>query len=268
MDETIRVYLPRKELRTERIVDDLEEEPVETPKAKHSHVKEPESIWEDRLRTLREVLAARAKTEGRWRYKHRWFDIVYNWVIGILVVALFVGLICWGVRVVKENKEARIYATAYAEYEAAAQSAKEAEEAAKAQALAAERASEEYIVSEMTSALSKMYYGIKNFEEKYHYSDADFETYGRCAYNRMLNGSYSDDFATVVFQPEQFLSCSENNPDVEPYHSMAKKHIQKWRSETVAPVSDDYVYAELTPNGVYLKNEFNADGYARRWRAS
>ncbi len=275
MDETIRIYVPTvnalgKHMRPEDKTEEKEEtkiEPTETLVKPEPPVQKKPWRKQTYLETLQEVLKERSKQESYMNFRHPWFNLAYNWMIAVLIVAMFASFCWWGAKIRKDYREESIRATAYAEYEAAAQAEKQAEEEAKAKALAEEKASEEYIVNELTTSLSKMYYGVKNFQEKYRYSDTDFETYGRCAWNRMLNPAYSDDFAEVVFQPDQFLNCSENNPDVEPYHSMAKKHIQKWRAETVAPVSNDYVYAELTPNGVYLRNEFKADGYARRWRA-
>ena len=274
MEETVKVYQPKRSKIHYEMEEGLWDEEVKKTKKQKSPKKpvapkcsNAKSKWNSRLNSLMEVFAERKEKEAKLNSKHEMFNVTYNWIIVICIVALFASFIWWGTKVHNDNKEASIRATAYAEFEAEREQAAAAEAQAKAEAEAAEKASEEYIVGKMTTALSKMYYGIKSFQDKYHYADEDFETYGRCAYNRMLNPSYSDDFAEVVFQEAQFLSCSESNPDVEPYHSMAKKHIQKWRSESVAPVTNDFVYAELTPNGVYLKNDFNADGYSRRWRA-
>lgn len=263
MDESIRIYSPKQDLipnyaSAEDSKNEKKPMPRQTP---------PKLKWECRHDSLMEVLKERELLERKLHYKHPWIPIITNWVIAGLIVALFVSLIVWAIQIRNDHKEASIRQTAYAEFQAEQEQAAAAEAAAKAEAEAALKASEEYVTGEMTVALSKMYYGIKGFQDKYHYTDEDFETYGRCAYNRMLNPAYSNDFIDVVFQEAQFLSCSESNPDVEPYHSMAKKHIQKWRSESVAPVSNDFVYAELTADGVYLKNDFNANGYSRRWRA-
>ena len=282
MDEAVRIYQPSFHLNAGGYIGrharyeepEVNEEPVEpvtvVEELKMNYEAEPEpekrdpwkkqTYWE----TLCEVFKAHDKKEKAMMNRHPWFNLIYNWIIVIGIVALFASFWWWGVQIRNNRKEQAIRESVYAEVQAQEQ----AKETARLEALKAEQETEEYIVNQMVPSLSKLYFGAKNFEGKYHYTELDFETYGRGAWNRLLNPKYPNTLDEVVFQKDQFLNCNESNPDVEPYHSMAKRHIEKWRSETVAPVSDDYVYAELTPNGVYLKNDFNADGYAIRWRAS
>ena len=287
MDETIKLYTPRQNRIKYEMLDDIIEEvkneeskggktnkkkEIKLHRSRNDNSTSTKSKWKSRLNSLCEVLVEHEKWISRMTYKHSWFNLVYNWVIWILLAALILSTVFYTIQWQKDRKEQAIRATAYAEWTAEEEAKKKAEKEQQESLEAIEKASEEYTVNRMTTALSKMYYGIKNFETKYHYKELDFKTYGRCGWDRLLSGKYSDrelrdyeNFEKILFQEDQFLSCYENNPDVEPYHTMANNHIKEWRAEKVAPVSNDFIYAELTENGVYLRNVYKADGYARRW---
>ena len=288
MDEAVRIYQPSFHLnagdyvgrhaRYEESVEPEEPEAHEEPvkpvtvveELKMNYEPEPEPERKDPwkklsyLETLMSVFKDREKKERRMMLKFPWFNLVYNWLITIGVIALFASFWWWGVQIRNNHKEQAIRESVYAEVQAQEQ----AKETARLEALALEQSSEDYIVGQMADAMAKLFYGIRNFEEKYHYNETDFETYARCWFNRAENKAYSGDLIEVMTQKDQALGYYDSNPVLNNYRKMAEKFIRAWRSESIKPVSNDYVYAELTPNGIYLKNEFNADGYARRWRAS
>ena len=285
MDEVIRVYQPSFHLNAgsymgrhakyeEPAEPEVHEEPMEpvtiVEELKLSYEPEPEPERKDPwkklsyLETLMSVFKDREKKEKRMMLKFPWFNLVYNWLIAIGVITLFASFWWWGVQIRNNHKEQAIRESVYAEVQAQEQ----AKETARLEALALEQSSEDYIVGQMADAMAKLFYGIRNFEEKYHYNETDFETYARCWFNRAENKAYSGDLIEVMTQKDQALGYYDSNPVLNNYRKMAEKFIRAWRSESIKPVSNDYVYAELTPNGIYLKNEFNADGYARRWRAS
>ena len=155
-------------------------------------------------------------------------------------------------------------ATALASYQAEEQA--RSDEIAHQQELYAQ--SEEAVTKKMAESLAKLFYGADRFKDKYHYSDADFKTLARCVFNRVESSQYSDDIYEVIDQKDQWVGYYSTNPVLDEYFDLALTTIREWRSETVKPVSVDYLWAELTPNGIFLKNDFRADGYARRWRAS
>ena len=281
MDESIKIYAPSHR-RTDDIlfydsttntpfyanrsnidklrktVQDVEKftEPKKTP-PKHSF--EKESYFD----TLKRVFIDHQVRESKLASKHPWVPILYNWFIIAAVIALFVGFFLWGMDIHIRQKAEALTATAMAEVQAEA----DAKEAARLEALAAEQASEDYIVRQMATEVAKLYYGAKNFEENYHYEELDFSTYSRGAFNRVENSAYPNDLIEVIRQKGQWVGYNENNPVIDRYYKMAEKHVRAWRAETTKPISNDYVYAELTEHGIYLKNDFNANGYARRWRA-
>lgn len=216
---------------------------------------------ETRLMTLQQVFAGQAERERQLLFRHRWVGLVWNYVIGLTVVVLFWSFVWWGNNVNTERKVAERTATAVAEMEAQRQAEAEAEAAE----LAALKASEDYIIGQEATELAKAFYGIRLFVDKYGYTEKDFETYARCIFNRADAGN--GNLIEVIRREGQFLGYSEQNPVIDEYYEMALKFVQQWHSETTKPVDASYQFAELTESGIWLKNDINADGYARRWRA-
>ena len=224
MEETIKIYAPK------------------------SNVKEEKTIWSKMMDELR-------KEESNLNFRYPWFNVVYNWVIAVLIVILAISLISWGLNVKTERKAEALTAIAMADYEAT--------QKAELEAIAA---AEDTIMQKESESLARIFYGISKFQDKYGYDDKDFFTLARCVFNRVENDHYASDLAEVVNQKDQWVGYFENNPVLSEYYDLAYKAVQEWHQESIKPISNDFVYAELTPNGVFLKNDFHADGYARRWR--
>lgn len=196
--------------------------------------------------------------------RHWWVAFVLNWCMILLIIAFIISCIWWAIDVHQQKKEAYIYEQARLSFQAE----QEAAENERLRLLAEEEATFDNMVKKQANAMAKMFYGIRNFEEKYAYSKVDFNTYARCVFNRVDSGSYSGDILEVINQKDQWVGYSDSNPVVTNYYNMAYEFINDWYSETTKPITNDYLWAELTPRGIYLKNDFNADGYAVRWRAS
>ena len=98
------------------------------------------------------------------------------------------------------------------------------------------------------------------------YEDADFWTYYRSAFNRA--DATGKSLHEVLSQEGQYLGYSENNVMLEKYRKVAEEAVREWHSESSKPCDLSYQFAELTPSGIWLKADLNADGYARRWRAA
>ena len=113
---------------------------------------------------------------------------------------------------------------------------------------------------------AKMLFGIRRFVDKYNYTDKDLETYLRCAWNRYLYYGKLTDLAVLIFTDGQFLECYRTNPS-DQYKEFCRKLFMEWYDEDVPLCDPSYVFAELTPKGIYLTDTFNADGYVIRWRA-
>ena len=217
---------------------------------------------ETKIATLNQVLADQREEERLLNWKYPWFNIVINYVIAAIAFLLIVSLTIWGLNVRTQRKAEAMTAQAMAAWQSEQDAALEAEAAE----LAAVRASQEYVMEQEATALAKAFYGIRLFVDKYHYSEEDFRTYARCIFNRAEKGS--GDLVSVVSTPEQFVGYHDNNPVLAEDYNLALKFVQEWHEETLKPCDISYQFAELTPNGIWLKADLHADGYARRWRSA
>lgn len=218
---------------------------------------------ESMLNVMKEIIDEKAERERWLELKYPWAEILYNWTIALLIVLLAISLVIWAVNINTQHK-----ADAQAE---AAITAYKAEQQAIADAKLAEledaKKSEEAIVDRWAKTASKMLYGIRNFKGKYNYSDTDYETYLQCVWNRYLFGKELTDIDAIITQKDQFLGYYDSNPVLEDLYQFSKEFFTVKLHETSLACDPNYRWAELTPQGIYLVNEFGADGYVRRWHA-
>lgn len=213
--------------------------------------------------TLREITAAQTARERLLTWRYPWFNVVYNYLIALLVFALACSLYGWGLDVWAQRRaDAQTKATVEA-----MEMARQEEEAAKAAELAAARMSEDAIMQEEAETMAKAFYGIRRFIEKYNYSASDLETYARSMTNRSDAGNGINSIKTIVGRKDQYLGYDENNPVLKEYYDIAMAFVKAWHEETTKPCDLSYQFAELTPDGIFLVNEFGAGPYARRFHA-
>ena len=207
----------------------------------------------------KEYFEEQRQKEAAIRVRYPGIDVFYNWFVALCLVALVISFICWGLDIRTRHIADQMTATAMASWQAdldAERSAKEAE-------LAAVQASQEYVMKKEATAVAKAFYGIRLFIEKYHYTERDLATYARCMFNR----AEGKDLCAVISAKDQFVGYSDNNAVLTDDYNLALKLVEEWHNEDTKPCDISYQYAELTPTGIYLKNDFHADGYARRWQA-
>lgn len=266
MDETVKVYNPTnsyiivdnsKLIRRERIA-----KTSVNNAAKRKSIRD--SIKQTRYETMCEVFNDHEKQEKVLVSKHGWVNLFYNWAIVVLLVLLIIAMISWANTIRNERKVASMFASAMADFDA--KQAAIAEQAAEDQRKLEQ--SEAFVEQKMATELALIYQGADKFTDKYGYSEADFKTYGRCVFNRVESPLYPNDIFEVIEQPNQWVGFNSSSTPIDKYYKMALEHVHEWRNETTKPCSNDYLWAELTPNGIYLKNDFHADGYAIRWRAN
>jgi hypothetical protein len=269
MDETMRLYTPRKEL---PILSHEEASAVIAKKAKH--VAAHKSKWKrfcDYLfdgKTWKSVFDDQAKATKELGKKYPWFPIMYNWLIVTLILGLFVSFCIWGVNIHTE-KTAVAYAEAVAEQKDAEHQAFLAQQ--EADRLAAEQSLENLMKSN-AQVKAKLGYGSRNFIEKYNYSDADFMTLYQCVDNRLKNKMYLGmTIDEIAFKEGQFIASFDTNPVQDYYFNLALKS-ERLKNERESeglpePVGTDYVYAIYTQHGIYLANDPNAPAYTW-WRYS
>lgn len=214
--------------------------------------------------TLREIMSERADRERLLTWRYPWFNMFYNYFVAFFAVLLVVSLIWWSGNVKKDQNEA---ARQEEQNRIKAEEIAKEEEARKAEEERLQKEFEE-MFERWVEAGGDMLYGIRNFIELYHYTEKDIETYLRCAWNRYLYYGKLTDLAVLIYTPDQFVACDKGNPPLKEYKEPARRLFAAWMNETELPCDPSYIYAELTPDGVFLTKEFGADGYARRWQAS
>jgi hypothetical protein len=215
------------------------------------------------MQAIKEVTDEQTAREKVLQQRYPWFNVVYNYIVALVLLGLMWGLFWWAIDVWAQNKADEQSAAALSAYQAEQQAiAARQEEARKA----AENDIEKVINSE-AETVAKAYEGIKLFIEKYHYTDADLDTYARCMFNRVDAGNGVNSLHVIVSRPLQFTGYSDENTIQAEYKALARKLVTAWHEETEKPCDLRYQYAELTPEGIFLTMEVNAGPYARRWHA-
>ena len=201
---------------------------------------------------LREIFREQKEQEEVLMFRNPSFSFWYNWLIAVTVLALFVSFAIWGIDIHTKRTAEKMTATALASWQS--------EQVVQDESAAT---SQEYVINAEATAMAKAFYGIDRFIEKYHYTEDDLVTYARCMFNRAENA----DLVSVIAKPEQFTGYSDGNQVIAQYKQLAERLIREWHEETVRPCDTAYIFAELTPEGIFLKKDLHADGYARRWHA-
>ena len=206
----------------------------------------------DSIAILQEIFREQKEQEEVLMFRNPSFPFWYNWLIAVTVLALFVSFAIWGIDIKTQRTAEKMTATALASWQS--------EQAVQDESAAT---SQEYVIEQESIAMAKAFYGINRFVEKYHYDESDLVTYARCMFNRAENA----DLVSVIARPEQFTGYSDGNQVIADYKQLAERLIREWHEETVRPCDTAYIFAELTPDGIFLKKDLHADGYARRWHA-
>lgn len=259
MDEAIRIYNPKGSI----LVASFPKKPIsvgENPKIKYRK--------ESCLATLEGIFKDHKKKEKELREKYPLFNLFYNYLALIILAVLLVSGISCGVIARTENKVNTSVETALADYKAEqlALANEEADKKAEEERVLAQ--SEAVIEHKVCTKLALVYQGADKFVDKYGYSERDFKSLGRCIFNRTENPAYPDDIIEVIDQPDQWVGYySQNVTPMDKYYQMAVKHYREWKAETTKPVSNDYLWAEYTSKGIFLKYKYEAGPYDTRWRA-
>ena len=201
---------------------------------------------------LHDLFREQKEQEEVLMFRNPSFSFWYNWIIAITVLALFVSFAIWGIDIKTQRTAEKMTATALASWQS--------EQVVQDESAVS---SQEYVIEQESIAMAKAFYGIDRFIEKYHYDESDLITYARCMFNR----ANSDDLIRVISAPNQFTGYSDGNQVIADYKQLAQRLITEWHEETVKPCDSAFIFAELTPDGIFLKKDLHADGYARRWHA-
>lgn len=213
------------------------------------------------MEILANIFETQRQREADLNWRYPWFNMVYNYIISGMLLALLISLAVWGLNVRTERKAGELAATALANYQAELQAAEDA----RSQEIAAAQMAEENIIQQEARAVAKAFYGIRLFIERYRYTEADLETYARCMFNRAEASGAT--LQSVISRPDQFTGYSDNNLVLDVYYQMALKFVEAWHNETVKPCDIKNQFAELRDDGIWLVTEYGADGYVRRWHS-
>ena len=208
-----------------------------------------------------EYFERQRQIEADMCFRNPWFNVFYNYLVAVCVLALLASFIWWGIDIHTRQQAEAMTAAVLAEMDAEHKQMMAEAEAQQAAILA----SEEHIMTEEAKILAKAFFGIRNFVDKYGYTSADLETYARCIFNRC--DATGQSVEEVISKKDQFLGYASGNQLVKEYYDLALKLVDEWHHEDVKPCDTSYQWAELTPDGIFLRNSFKADGYARRYHA-
>ena len=217
----------------------------------------------ENLMILQEIGAERERQIENMRFRHRKANDLYKVFAFLTALALSVSLYGWGLDVWAQRRANRQMEDARVLWNAELA----AKEDAQAAQLAAAQKSEAAILDRWAKAGAKMLYGIRNFKEKYNYSSSDYETYLQCVYNRYLFGNRLTDIETIIAQKDQFLGFYDTNPVLDDLYQISRAFFEAKLHEESLACDPSYRFAELTSQGIYLVDQFGADGYVRRYHA-
>lgn len=222
--------------------------------------------FKENMQIFKDVCAEQEAHTKALMKQYPWYPILMNWVMALLFIILISSIFVWRTQVAAERKAEILAAEAMAQYQAE-QMAKEQEYQA---ALLAEQNSEKAKREADTILMAKLFAGIDNFVEKYGYGERDLRTYGECVINRALNGRNEfrslNTIADVIMQPNQWIGFSENNQVIDKYYKIAAIVVDSYYNNDIRPCSSDFCWAELRPDGIYLKNEYSDSKYVSTWR--
>ena len=215
----------------------------------------------ENTRIWSEIFRAHEEREEWLRQRNPSASFWYNWVVALLVFALFAGFGWWGAQIRRAARDEAVRAELLAQMDE-----ENAYMMAAAEAEAAERRAqdERQQISE-AQAVARAIFGIRNFIEKYNYTNSDLETYARCIFDRV--DARGKSVEEIVAEKGQFVAYSENNTLVKEYYDLALQFVQAWHNEDAAPC-DYYKFqtAVLTEYGIYLVDDINKP-VPEKWHA-
>lgn len=264
MDESIRIYSPRTQITKARMIADNTIFGLTQAKfsSSVSDKQRKQPLWRKKsnMEILKDVYEQREAEIHTLYQKYPWADILRNWITAILIVALFASFVVWGLNIRTERIAADMTAVEVAKVNAE----HEAREQARLQELAAMEQSIETIMKKNARIKAQVFYGSRNFEEKYGYTKADFLTLGTCMDNRCE--FYGLDLETVANKEEWWVGYYESNPVIDKYYQWALESEKERVEQDAKAIGTDYIYTNYTERGLYLSKEFNSDAPYTWWR--
>lgn len=184
---------------------------------------------ETRLESLRAVIREREQKERKQMAKNPWIPILFNWLIVILLVALLVSFIIWGIRIRNDRREEAIKEAA--RQEAVASYIAEQDQAAAQQYFLSGQASKDEARKADALALAK--------DSGVWKTEAAFKAHCWNVWIRMKSPLYPNSIQDVLTQKSQYAYA---NLDADTYQT---EKVQ-WATEVLEQAETGQLPAYLT----------------------
>ena len=212
------------------------------------------------MNTLQLVFEDHAKQEEELRFRNPSFSFWYNWLVIGLVLILFYSFVWWGKSIAAERHDEAVRQSVYAEMDAE----HEAMMAAAAEEQRQKEAEEAALQVEEAKAIARAWFGIRNFTEKYHYTNDDLFTYAQCAVNRAEATGKS--IMDVLAEKDQFIAYSDKNNLETGLYNLAMSFVSDLHSGKLPECDLKFRYAVLKDTGIWLVDD-PGKTVPERWHA-
>ena len=110
--------------------------------------------------------------------------------------------------------------------------------------------------------IAKVMYGMAKPDHK----DSDLRAIVWCILNRVDNKAYPGEVQAVCQQKSQWMGYSDDNPVIAKLYDIALAELKKWHSDSVRPMSADYVYLTWSSKEILLRDTFAENRSTNYWR--
>ena len=209
---------------------------------------------------LNSLFEEQEKREEELRFRNPSVSFWYNWFIVLLIFILFAGFGWWATDISRRNRDEAVRSQVLAEMDAEHEQMMAAAEEAERQA---QQEQADLQIAE-AKAIARALFGIRNFTEKYHYSNSDLLTYARCITNRAEATGKS--IEEILDEPNQFIAYSSKNNLETGLYDLALQFVADWHDGKLPECDTKYKYAVLSEMGIWLVDDPNKS-VPERWHA-
>lgn len=204
-----------------------------------------------------DVLREHAEWEDWMERKHPWVEILWRWMIVLLLgIALVASLVYFARYRFDSSVKLAVETAMDEEHAAMMQAAQDAQK----------KAEEEEIALQIreAQALARSLYGIRNFTEKYRYSRADLVTYMMCPVKRAEESGRS--IEEELARKGQFIAYSEHNTLDKDLYDLALEFVADLHAGKLPECDTKFRYASLSEYGIWLVDD-PGKAVPERWHA-
>ncbi len=199
-----------------------------------------------------EILEARATRERELTALHPWVPIFYNWIIALLLAALTLSLIAWGIQIAVKNRDHRLVTQAVADY----QETKDQEAA-----LAAQQDEHAMFLKAEVDAVLPVIGKLNTDQQK--------QTELGIMIARHMNAAYPSTFQAIAEQPEQWpLYDGSDMTYSETDRTLAEDILLPYLEHGAIPrgLTKDIIYCRWSPMDLVGRNTWTMTNETETWR--